>query len=78
MSTNGDLSDKAQLYCQLDVEAPLVLHQLSQGKPDLTIIVSRMKGARMSVGQKVDIMPECVTDTEPIAQGIITQVGGRG
>lgn len=76
-STNGHLSNKAQLYCQHDVEAPLVLHQLYQSKPDLTMRISKMQNVTLAIGQKVDIMPQGNAH-QPIAQGTITQVGGRG
>lgn len=72
-SKNGTLSKEGQIYCQLDVEAPLQLHGILNAFPDLT---RRMANENATVGTRVDIMPACSTATEPIAQGVIKQRGG--
>lgn len=77
-STNGTLTDEAKKYCQKDVEAPLIIHQLYQGRPDLTMRVGKDKSVRLSEGSKVDIMPERSDAIHPIAQGVVKQLGGRG
>ena len=72
-STRGSLSREAQVYCQLDVEAPLVLHQLYSGLPDLTL---RMTRETPNIGDMVDIMSESSRSIEPIAQGVIKATDG--
>ena len=71
-SKRGSLSQEALRYCQLDVEAPLILHSLYMAWPDLT---ERMKNsAIVEVGSTVDIMPSA-TSISTIAQGTIHQIG---
>ena len=72
-STRGSLSREAQVYCQLDVEAPLVLHQLYSGLPDLTL---RMTRETPNIGDIVDIMSESSRSIEPIAQGVVKATDG--
>ena len=72
-SQRGSLSKEAQKYCQLDVEAVLILHQLYADLPDLTM---RMAKDTINVGDVVDVMPESPRSIEPIAQGIIKQIDG--
>lgn len=71
-SKNKSLSAEAQLYCQLDVEAPLLLHNFYEDLPDLT----KRLATPPKVGQLVDIMPSQESSTKPIAQGIVVQAGG--
>ena len=74
-SKAGSLSHEAKLYCQLDVEAPLLLHDIYCDYPDLT---KRLKGGdSVEVGDKVDIMPQKSSSLKPIAQGKIIMVGGK-
>lgn len=73
-SVKGQLNDEALKYCQMDVEAPLVLHRIYSGLPDLT---KRLTKTRIQVGDTVDIMPESAKATDAIAQGIVTQIGGK-
>lgn len=73
-SKHGQLPQEAQLYCQLDVEAPLLLHDIYKCKPDL---MKRMTNDTVRVGMTVDIMPESSSNIKPIAQGVVKQVGGR-
>lgn len=72
-STNGNLNERALKYCQLDVEAPLKLHSIYAGLPDLTKRVSHIN---LPIGTKVDIMPSAKAK-DPIAQGIVKQIGGE-
>lgn len=72
-STRGMLNSEALKYCQLDVEAPLTLHSIYSGYPDLT---KRLTSKTPSVGDKVDIMPASAKNMNPIAQGVIKQVEG--
>lgn len=73
-SKNGSLSQEAQRYCQLDVEAPLILHQLYLGHPDLTLRLSR--STLPPINSTVDVMPSGAKAIGPIAQGKIIQRGG--
>lgn len=72
-SVNGILAPEALRYCQLDVEAPLILHGLYSGLPNLT---TRLSGVELSVGWHVDIMPSLGSSVNPIAQGVVKQLGG--
>lgn len=72
-SKNGSLNNRALKYCQMDVEAPLILHDLYSALPDLT---KRIKAEELKVGNIVDIMPSA-TSKYPIAQGTIKQIGGQ-
>lgn len=72
-SKGGSLSREALVYCQLDVEAPLIIHSLISSKFDLT---TRLTRSKVTVGSKVDIMPSSSISTEPMAQGIIKQLSG--
>ena len=72
-STRGSLSREAQVYCQLDVEAPLFLHQLYSGLPDLTL---RMTRETPNIGDIVDIMSESSRSIEPITQGVVNATDG--
>lgn len=72
--SKGSLSQEAKLYCQMDVEAPLILHSIYSAFPDLTKRVR--KNERLELGTVVDIMPESATAIHPIAQGTVTQLGG--
>ena len=54
-SKAGSLSKEAQQYCQLDVEAPLLLHEVYSSLPDLTL---QMTQKTVTIGSIVDIMPE--------------------
>lgn len=74
-SKRGSLSKEAVTYCQLDVEAPLLLHQLYSGMPDLTKRLKRED--KISIGTVVDIMPEDSTNIHPIAQGVVKKLGGE-
>ena len=73
-SKGGSLSKEAQQYCQLDVEAQLLLHEVYSSLPDLTL---RMTQKTVTIGSIVDIMPESGKSMKPIAQGIVKQVGGK-
>ena len=71
-SRRGSLSQEALKYCQLDVEAPLILHSIYMGKPDLT---ERLKSTdQIDIGAIVDIMPS-TTSIEVIAQGKVKKLG---
>lgn len=73
-SKSGSLSDEALAYCQYDVEAPLLLHQLYLGYPDLTLRLSR--STLPSIGTTVDVMPSYSKSIHALAQGKIIQIGG--
>ena len=73
-NSKGTLSEEAKLYCQMDVEAPLLLHGIYSGFPDLT---KRIRNEPVQIGSIVDIMPESGDAIHPIAQGIVKQVGGE-
>lgn len=53
-SKDGSLAEEARKYCQLDVEAPLILHSIYEGLPDLT---KRISHINTELGVLVDIMP---------------------
>ena len=67
------MSTDAQKYCQLDVDAVLLLYTIFSNLPDLTMRLSR--DLIPPVGSIVDIMPECGTSVTPIAQGVIREMG---
>lgn len=71
-STGGSLAQEAITYCQLDVEAPLKLHSIYEGLPDLT---KRLTKKPVHTGMIVDIMPESAKAIHPIAQGFVQMVG---
>lgn len=72
-SINGSTSQEALRYCQLDVEAPLILHAIYSGLPDLT---KRLTTETLNLGSIVDIMPSQGSSINPIVQGKIKQLGG--
>lgn len=72
-SKGGSLSQEAQKYCHLDVEAPLILHDIYSKLPDLT---SRLTRKKIALNSRVDIMPKGGSVMTPIAQGIVKQVEG--
>lgn len=72
-STNGSLSLEARKYCQMDVESTLLLHSIYSGIPDRTL---RATTANLPIGTVVDIMPGHESAVDPIAQGVVRQVGG--
>lgn len=73
-SKGGSLSQEALKYCQLDVEVPLLLHRMYSELPDLTKRFNR--GTSVSIGTRVEIMPEDSSSIHPIAQGVVKQLGG--
>ena len=74
-SKNGSLSQEAQKYCQLNVEAALLLYTKYYLLPDLT---KRMfVSDTLPIGSVVDIMPGLGSCTDAIAQGKVNQVSGR-
>lgn len=72
---NGLLSKDALTYCQNDVEVPLILHSIYSGLPDLT--KRFQKGTVPSIGDTVDIMSSYSRAIDPLAQGVVKQIGGR-
>ena len=62
-SKNGSLSAAELNYCQLDVEAPLILHSIYSEMPDLT---ARLLINEIKEGMKVDVMPYSKSSTIPI------------
>lgn len=72
---NGTLSKEAQLYCQLDVEAPLLLHDRYSTLTDLTKRLHYTDNP--PVGSVVDIMSSVTSSSEPIAQGKVIRHNGK-
>lgn len=72
-SKAGSLSTDAQQYCQLDVEAPLVLYAAYKAIPNLVL---RLGNSPVTVGMIVDIMPASGISTQPIAQGVVMCTSG--
>lgn len=66
--SRGTLSQEAQKYSQLDTEAPLHLHSIYSGIPDMTL---RATLEELPVGTIVDIMPSQGSSIDPIAQGFV-------
>lgn len=71
--SKGTLSQEAQKYSQLDTEAPLILHSLYSGIPDMTL---RATLEELPVDTVVDIMPSLGSSIHPIAQGFVKQTAG--
>ena len=71
-SVKSRSSQEALTYCQLDVEAHLILHSIHMGRPDLTERVQRID--ELQIGMIVDIMPYSRL-IEAIAQGKIIKIG---
>ena len=75
LKKNGSLSQEAQKYCQLNVEAALLLYTKYYLLPDLT---KRMfVSDTLPIGSVVDIKPGLGSCTDAIAQGKVHQVSGR-
>ena len=72
-STKGSLSEEALIYCALDVEAPLLLHSIYLGYPDLT---AKMTQEPISCRDVIDIMSASPRAVDPIAKGRVKKITG--
>ena len=73
-SEHGTLPSEALKYCQLDVEAPMILYRMYLPKKVLTGRLKRNEN--IAVETAVDIMPSRAESLYAIAQGGIFQTSG--
>ena len=70
----GPLGADAQLYLARDVEGGILVFDQTKDLPDLSV---RLKREELHVGMEVDILPTRKTVVQPIAKGVVVQVGAR-
>jgi hypothetical protein len=69
---HGQLGLEAQEYLARDVEGGLLIYHETKNLPDLSL---RLKKSELKVGMEVDILSSRKTVVQPIASGVICQVG---